>query len=300
MDGLRWFFAATANLRSSIFRNRQGAQLAALAALALLCAGCGSRIDTPGGPSSVRPAGLAQAYDIPATASTVSNLQTPAGNWQSFGQAAPNYVDCTAPCGESTWEEIFNVVNPSQSGDATMFDLDPKVPYADALFTSGLIGANSPQIPDKDHSLLPTIHHFVYDAWFYVTAPQVTQSLEFDVSQWMDGIAGMTFGHQCNHLGDGDWDIWDNGNGHWVSTGDPCQFQAGWNHVTLEMERETDNDLLYQSIALNGTVYTLNKEYAPIAAPAGWWGVNVNYQMDSNYAGAPNTTYLDDFSVTYW
>lgn len=181
-----------------------------------------------------------------------------------------------------------------------MFELDPKMPYADVLYTAGILGANSPQIPDTNHTLLPTVHNFIYDTDFYVVDSAITQALEFDVSLWMSGITGMTFGTQCNHLGDGDWDIWDNGNGRWVSAGVPCQFVDGWNHVTLRVQRQSDNSLLYQSITLNGTTYTLNKTYAPIAAPDGWWGVNVNYQMDSNYQGAQNTTYLDNFTITYW
>lgn len=264
-------------------------------------AGCGSQMNKQAVlSSSSGPASTAATTDSTVNPAVLSNLQTQAGNWQSFGQAGPDYVDCSAPCSESSWEQIFGVTDPSLSGNATMFDLDPRIPYADALFTAGVIGVNSPQIPDRTHTLLPSLHHFIYDTDFYVTNPGATQALEFDVSVWMSGIAGGTFGTECAHLGDGMWDIWNNATGHWESTGIPCEFVKGWNHFTLQVQRQADNSLLYESIALNGKTYTLNKVSASIMAPAGWWGINLNYQMDSNYLGTPNTTYLDNFSFSYW
>ena len=230
---------------------------------------------------------------------SITDLQTAAGNWQSFGQIAPDYVDCASNCSFATWDQVFGVSNPSQSGNATRFQINPTQPYADVLFTSGVIGANSPQIPDSDHTLLPTLHNFTYDTDLYVTDASISQSLEFDVSLWIGGVTGMTFGTQCNHLGDGDWDVWNNGTSHWTDAGVPCKFVDGWNHVTLVFEREPNNDTLYKTITLNGTTYTLNIEMPPTTAPANWWGININYQMDSNLAGAQNITYLDNLTFTY-
>ena len=180
-----------------------------------------------------------------------------------------------------------------------MFELNPASPYADALFSAQLIGQNSPQLNDASHVLLPTIHNFIYDSYFYVTKDSITQVLEFDISMYMNG-AGMVWGTQCNHLGDGDWDIWDNVSNLWKSAGVPCQFVNGWNHVTLNMQRGSDNSMTYQSISLNGTTYTLNKTSAPGVADQSWWGVTANFQMDSNASFTANTTYVDNFSVTYW
>jgi hypothetical protein len=66
------------------------------------------------------------------------------------------------------------------------------------------------------------------------------------------------------------------------------------------MQRESDNTLLYESIELNGTTYALNKTYPPGVADSDWWGVTANYQMDGNATPDANTTYLDNFSLTYW
>jgi len=260
--------------------------------LLLILSGCGGAVNTPLTPKAATQTTV-QARTV------ISNIQTATGNWRSWVQLPPNSADCLTPCSGTSIEEIFKVADPSLSGDATMFELNPASPYADALFSAQLIGQNSPQTPDSGHTLLPTIHNFIYDSYFYVTKDSITQVLEFDISMYMNG-AGMIWGTQCNHLGDGDWDIWDNVNNLWVSAGVPCQFVNGWNHVTLNLQRESDNSLLYESIALNGSTYALNKTYPPGVADPSWWGITANYQMDGNAAFTANTTYVDNFSVTYW
>lgn len=123
-----------------------------------------------------------------AAGTTISDVQTASGNWQSCGQIGPKYLDCAAPCSESTWKEVYGVSSPSKNGDATQFELSPKLPGADVLFTAGLIGTNSTQTPDASHTLLPTLHHFTYSADFYVTNTTVTKALEFDISLFMDAL----------------------------------------------------------------------------------------------------------------
>jgi len=109
----------------------------------------------------------------------------------------------------------------------------------------------------------------------------------------------MTFGTQCAHWADGDRDIWNNATGQWVSPGAPWQFLNGFNHVMLKFQRQTNNDTLCQSITLNGTTDTLNREYPPTAAPAGWWRLAANYQADSDAQGDPMKTCVDNMSITY-
>jgi hypothetical protein len=231
----------------------------------------------------------------------ISNIQTISGNWSSFGQVGPKYIDCSpSPCEGITWSMKHGITLPSLSNDATQFNLGGTTPYGDVLFTAALIGQGAPQLRDADHTLLPTLHDFTYDTDFYVTDVTITQALEFDISLWLGNTGGMTFGTQCSYLGDHDWDVYDNSARRWMSAGVPCKFVNGWNHVTIQLERESNNDTLYKSITLNGTTYTLNKSYpSPIAHPS-WWGVNVNYQQDGNSKQSPNTTYLDNLSVTYW
>jgi hypothetical protein len=230
----------------------------------------------------------------------LSNLQASAG-WNDWGELAPAYDVCSAPCSGVTWSMQQHVSSPSLSGNATEFSIGGTKPYSDVLWSLPVLGQNSTQdIPDSSHTLLPSLHNFTYDAYFYVANVPVTQVLEFDINMYMDGV-GMIWGNQCNHLGGGVWDIWDNANAKWVSTGFACNLKSNaWNHVTVQGQRESGNEVQYQSITLNGITAKINKTYPPFSVPQEWWGVTVNYQMDGNYKQAPNSSYLDNFSLTYW
>jgi hypothetical protein len=223
------------------------------------------------------------------------------GGWKSWGELPPGYAICSYPCPGVSWSMQQGIKTPSLSGNATRFNIGGSVPYADVLWSNPLIGQGSTQgLPDSNHTLLPTLHNFTYDVYFYPTNLGVTQVLEFDISMYFNGL-GLIWGNQCNVLGGHVWDIWDNTHQHWVSTGASCNpVNNAWNHLTIQVQRESDNWLLFQSITLNGVVHPINKYYAPGSAPGNWWGITVNYQMDGNVNQSAYTTYLDNFSFTYW
>ena len=229
----------------------------------------------------------------------LSNLQSSSG-WNSWGELPPVYDICS-PCSGVAWSMWEHQNSPSLSGNASRFNLGGNVPYGDVLWSLPVLGQNTAQnIPDAGHTLLPTLHNFTYDAQVYVTNFAVTQVLEFDINMYMNGV-GMIWGNQCNHLGGGTWDIWNNSAAAWVSTGVACNLNDNaWNHVTIQVQRESDNTLLYQSITVNGVTSNLNMTSAPFSVPGGWWGVTLNYQMDGNSHEASNSTYMDNFSLTYW
>jgi hypothetical protein len=242
-----------------------------------------------------------------STTVTVKSMGTPlpnlqaSGGWKSWGELPPGYGICSYPCPGVTWSMKQRIKSPTLSGDATQFNIGGSTPYADVLWSNPLIGQGSTQgLPDSNHTLLPTLHNFTYDAYFYPTNLGVTQVLEFDINMYFNGL-GLIWGNQCNILGGHEWDIWDNVSQHWVSSGVACNPVANaWNHVTIQVQRESDNWLLFQSITLNGVTTNINRSYAPGAAPGNWWGITVNYQMDGNDNQSANTTYLDNFTFTYW
>jgi hypothetical protein len=237
---------------------------------------------------------------VTGSGDTFTNLQATRG-WNSWGQLAPTYADCPAPCAGVTWSMKQGVESTSLTGNATQFDIGGTTPYSDVLWENPLIGQFSTQgLPDTDEKLLPTLHNFTYDAWFFVTNAAVTQALEFDVNMFLNTV-GMTWGTECRVEGGNEWDIWDNVAGKWVPTGVACNpINGGWNHVTINVQRGADNTLVYESISLNGVTANLNKTSAPFAVPADWYGVTVNFQMDGDHAQHANTAYLDKFSFMYW
>ena len=103
----------------------------------LILVGCGGALNTT----------FSSKESIQTTSedrTVISNIQTFSGNWRSWIQLPPYYADCLTPCSGSSIEEIFGVADPSLSGNATMFELNPASSYADALFSAQLIGQNSP------------------------------------------------------------------------------------------------------------------------------------------------------------
>jgi hypothetical protein len=234
-----------------------------------------------------------------STGKVMSALQGATG-WNQWGELPPVDATCDAPCGGKVNFSMGQHEGAiSRSGNGTKFNIGGTTPYADVLFSNPIMGQRSTLIPDADQKLIPTLHNFTYDTWVYVTNAAITQSMEFDINMYLNS-KGLEWGTQCNHLGDGSWDIWNNVDAHWVSTGRPCVLNNGWNHVVLQVQRESNDDLLYQTIAMNGTTYTINTTVAPFAVPSAWYGMTVNFQMDGNYKMAGNTAYLDDFNVTYW
>jgi hypothetical protein len=231
--------------------------------------------------------------------STFTELQH-SGGWGQYGQGPPNFIDCSpSPCDGITFWMTQNIKSPSMSGEASEFYVGGTAVYSDALFNNHLIGDLSSQgLPDKNHTLVPTLHNFTYDVYFYGSSLNLSQAVEFDINQFFNN-QGFIWGHECRIAGGNEWDIWDNVTAHWIPTGIPCYPNSNqWNHLTIKVQRTSSNQLYYQSITLNGTTYNVNQTYAPGSVP-GWYGVTINYQQDGNYKQQPYTVYLDELSFTY-
>jgi hypothetical protein len=228
-----------------------------------------------------------------------SNLQQSTG-WGEYGQGPPDFVDCSpSPCDGISFSMAQGVQSPSMSGGSAQFNLGGSAIYSDALFNNHLIGPFSSQgLPDNSQTLVPTFHNFTYDVYFYGTNLELSQAVEFDINQFFNNL-GFIWGHECRIAGGHEWDIWDNVNAHWIPTGVACNpVDNEWNHVTIQVQRTASNQLLYQSITLNGVTNTLNLYYNP-GSVTNWYGVTINYQMDGNNEQTPYSVYLDNLSFTY-
>lgn len=235
-----------------------------------------------------------------STGKSFSNIQR-AGGWGQYGQGPPNFVDCSpSPCdGISFWMQQ-SINNPSKSGAATQFTLGGTTPYSDALWNNHLIGPLSSQGTfDGDGSMVRSVYNFTYDVDFYGDNLGAAQALEFDINQFFGGM-GFIFGHECRVAAGNQWDVWDNKNAKWVPTGVPCNPNSNaWNHITLKVQRTSDNHLTYQSITLNGQTTNLNWTFEHGGAQNDWSGVTVNYQMDGNSRQDSYSVYLDNLTLTY-
>jgi hypothetical protein len=233
---------------------------------------------------------------------TFSNLHAQSG-WTGYAQQPPTYADCAncLPTGPgTTWSMVPGIKSPAVSASSTQTNIGGNMAYSDVLWNNHLIGDLSSQgLPDTNHTLVQTLHSFTYDLYFYGSNLGVSQALEFDVNQFFNGM-GFTWGHECRVEGGNEWDIWDNINMKWVPTGIACNpLENAWNHLVIQVKRTSSNQLVYQTITLNGVTHTLNKTYGPFSVPAGWWGITVNYQLDGDYKQSPYTVFIDKVNFSY-
>jgi hypothetical protein len=222
------------------------------------------------------------------------------GGWGEFGQQWPSYVDCSpSPCDGISFSMTQGVSSPSLSGQATEYYVGGSVPFSDALWNNHLIGPGSSQgMPDGNQTMVPSLHNFTYDVYFYGDNFGPSQALEFDINQFF-GNMGFIFGHECRIASGNEWDVWDNQNARWKPTGIPCNPNSNsWNHLTIQVQRTSNNDLVYQSITLNGSTHTLNWTF-PHGSSPGWYGLTINYQMDGNSKQDSYNVYLDNLTFTY-
>jgi len=190
------------------------------------------------------------------------------------------------------------VSSPSLSGDSALMKIGGETDFADILWNNHLIGDFSSQgMPDPNHTIVPSLHNFTYDVYFYADDVSVSQALEFDINQFVNGYS-FIWGHECRIGGGNEWDIWDNPGKKWHPTGIACNpVSNSWNHLVIQVQRTSDNQLLFQSITLNGVTSTLNYYENPTTTT--WYGITVNYQQDGNYEQAPYSIWLDKLNFTY-
>jgi hypothetical protein len=231
-----------------------------------------------------------------STAPAPSPTPSGSGSFNIDQQSGWGSCDACAGAGGNGPTAAFsmsqNHASPSLDGRSAQFFLGGSTPYSDALWWKKILTES--QVAQNR-----TLHHFVYDAYFYITNPAAAQSLEWDINQFVDGKSYI-WGNQCSYRSSGTWDIWDNINSHWVSTGIHCPTPAAysWNHVVIEAERTPDYKLHYISFTLNGAKHYLNRYYAPKNTT--WSGVTVNYQMDGDYKQTDYSTWLDKLNLNYW
>lgn len=231
--------------------------------------------------------------------SSFSNVQH-SGGWTDAGQRAPTFVNCSpSPCDNIVFSMTQNVKSPSLSGESTQMYLAGSQGYGDGFWNNHLIGDGSSQgMLDPNHTLVPTLHNFTYDVYFWGDDLSLSQAVEFDINEFFDNM-GFIWGHECRIAGGNEWDVWDNINARWVPTGIACHPNSNaWNHVTIQVQRTSDNQLLFQTITLNGVTGYVNQYYNPGSA-VGWYGVTINYQEDGNSSQSPYSVYLDQLTFTY-
>ncbi|HZP17051.1 MAG TPA: hypothetical protein VFB00_03730 [Terriglobales bacterium] len=233
---------------------------------------------------------------------TFSNLQNSSG-WTGYALLPPNFPicsSCTSSGPQAKWSWTPNVSSPSMDGISTKTTYGGgSVQWGDILWNNHLIGDFSSQgLPDWSKTLAPSLHNFTYDVYFWIGNTSDSQALEFDINQFVGGKSYI-WGHECRLAGGHEWDTWNNPQQKWVPSGIPCYPKNNaWNHLTLQVKRTSDGHLLFHSITLNGSTAVLDRYDTPTST--NWYGITVNYQIDSNYYKTPYSVHLDKFTFSAW
>lgn len=229
-----------------------------------------------------------------------SNLQK-SGGWTGYALLPPGFgicSTCTSSGSKVKWSWNQGISSPSTDGISTKSAYNGgSTQWADILWNNHLIGDFSSQgLPDTSKTLAPSLHNFTYDVYFWVGNVNDSQALEFDINQFVNGKSYI-WGHECRIDGGHQWDTWSNPGQKWVPSGVSCNpVSNSWNHLTINVQRTSDGHLLFHTITLNGKVATLNRYDTP--TNTNWYGITVNYQMDSDYYKTPYAVYLDKFTFT--
>jgi hypothetical protein len=231
----------------------------------------------------------------------IYNFQQQKG-WSGYALLSPSWGICST-CSSTgstvNWYRQPGISSPALSGSSTRHHIGGTRAYSDILWNNHIIGNFSSQgIYDTSHTLVPKLHNFVYDVYFYPKQISASQALEFDINQFTGGKS-FIWGHECRIAGGHEWDTYDNIHKKWVSTGVPCNpVNDGWNHLIIQVARTSGNNLLYESITLNGVTHTLNITRAPNTTS--WHGVTINYQQDGNSSMTDYSIWLDRLNFSYW
>jgi len=134
---------------------------------------------------------------------------------------------CAAGLGTADSIMIEGQGSPALDGKSAKFTMGGPTPYSNMLYFNATAGGNN-------------VIHFIYDLYFYIDQPDVSQALEFDINQTFGGTRWV-WGSECNFNGSGKWDIWDDING-WKPTSVDCKpFPANtWIHLVWNVERVGD------------------------------------------------------------
>ena len=176
------------------------------------------------------------------------------------------------------------ISSPSMGGKSTQYSIGGSHSFGAALWWKQLGAASS-------------AHNFTYDLYFYLKNPSASQALEFDVNQSVGGKK-FIFGTQCN-IAAHTYDVYSVAT-HWVHTGIACSAPTAykWNHLTLQLQRTSGNQVKFVSVSINGATHYINRTYSPKSS--GVQELNVAFQMDGNRSMTNYDTWLENVSLKYW
>lgn len=215
----------------------------------------------------------------------------------SFGQTTKTYIEklsgwkscssCAGAAGNGpaiNYSMTRNIASPTMGKKSAQFGISGTAPYGAAIWWKQLTPA-------------PNAHNFQYDVYYYLKNPGVSQALEFDVNQSVNGHK-FIFGTQCN-IAAHSYEVWSSVT-HWVKTGIACSTPQAykWNHIRLQFQRTPDGKAKFVSVSINGNQHYINRVFNPQKSSVK--ELNVAYQMDGNKHMTAYKSWVENVSLKYW
>jgi hypothetical protein len=259
------------------------------------------------------------AGPISVTTSEVIEAVAMAPGHSSSGLGRANYVIAAAQSGPVIPSTALAAANLQQL-DTWKFDHDPGTPGS-ADGETGLVGTpsvsgNARQFVSSYTGAGGEIYHvsfgkdttatnFVYDGWVFIADGSSIANLEMDMNQVTANGDTVIYGFQCDGYS-GTWDYTGilNGNAHWYHSAAPCKVSEWptevWHHVQVAYSRDTEGNVTYSSVWLDGKEAIINAT-VPSAFALGWGQTLLtNFQVDGVGEAGSSTVYLDNFAVYRW
>jgi hypothetical protein len=224
---------------------------------------------------------------IPSNAVSVSSIQTLA-NWHSS-------IDTAVAGSASGVTGLDN--SPSRSGNARKFVTKYSNYGNERYYVS---------FGDDTEAT-----NFLYDAWVYVASSSSdVANVEMDMNQVMPNGQTVIFGFQCDGWA-GTWDYTANIGSPkepidtWLHSSASCNPRSwkinAWHHVEVSYSRDTDGNVTYKSVWLDGVEQTIDAT-VPSAFALGWSPTLLtNFQVDGyTSATGASTIYLDELTIYRW
>jgi len=155
-----------------------------------------------------------------------------------------------------------------------------------------------------------TVSNFLYDTWINLAGPSSDiANLEFDMNQVTANGQTVIFGVQCDGYSN-TWDYTTNAgtpevfSDQWLHSTAPCNPRAWslntWHHLQMTYSRDSQGNVTYKSIYLDGVQQSLNAT-VPSSFALGWASVLLtNFQVDGLGGYGSVTAYLDNLTVYRW
>lgn len=232
------------------------------------------------------------------TTVTYSNLDDSLSGWQ-YNPPCQGPA-CAGGTGTPTSTSLtINNPTPSLDGESAEFTLNC-VPNCGALTSGQTTNVLWPNKVGANNNWTQFL------GIYHINIPSITNitALEFDQFQFNNGQRYM-MGSECDK--GGNWRIWNQLTGSWVSTSVSCGiFTANiWHSITWATHRipgdtscaSSNPCMYYDSLTVDGTQYT-GFSPQPSAASADPNNNGIQFQIDQDFTGGTSSVYVDEMSLT--